>query len=99
MTISSLVAALTVGAVIGVCARWFVTPDRGIPFWVPLAVAIGAAVLGSVTAHLAGMGDAALSVVEVILPVMFATVGVALVIATGDRRPNDSRYDRFGRHG
>ncbi len=99
MTISSLVAALTVGAVVGVCARWFVPPHRGIPFWVPLAVAIGAAVLGSVTASLAGVGDAALSAAEVILQITFATAAVALVIATGDRRPRDHRYDRFGRHG
>jgi uncharacterized membrane protein YeaQ/YmgE (transglycosylase-associated protein family) len=99
MTISSLVAALSVGAVIGVCARWFVPSGRGIPFWVPLGVAIGAAVLGSVIARLAGVGGSAVSVVEVVLQVTFATAGVALVIATADRRPSDPRYDRFGRHG
>lgn len=99
MTISSLVAALTVGAVIGVCARWFLPPGRGIPFWVPLAVAIGAAVLGSVIARLAGVGGSGPGVVEVVLEVTFATTGVALVAATADRRPSDPRYDRFGRHG
>lgn len=99
MTISSLIAALTIGAIIGVCARWFVPPNRGIPFWVLLAVAIGAAVLGSVIVRLAGVGDSALSLVEVVLQVTFATAGVTLVAATADRSPSNPRYDRFGRHG
>jgi len=99
MTISSLVAALTVGAVIGMCSRWFLPSSHGMPFWVPLAVAVCAALLGSVTAGLAGVGDSGLSVVELVLQVSFAIAGVVLVAVTADRRPSDSRYDRFGRHG
>ena len=97
MTISSLVTALAIGTVLGVCGRWIVPAGRGVPFWVPLAVALGAAVLGTVVGRLAGVDSPGVSPVEVTLQVVFAAAGVSLVAATADHRPPDRHYDGFGR--
>ncbi|SNY55297.1 GlsB/YeaQ/YmgE family stress response membrane protein [Paractinoplanes atraurantiacus] len=85
MTVSSLVTALLVGAALGAGARWLVPATRGVPFWVPVAVAVGAAVLATVVARFAGVDTSGVSAVEVFLQVVFAAAGVALVAGTADR--------------
>jgi hypothetical protein len=96
MTISSLLTALAAGVALGLAGRFLVPAGRGVPFWVPLAVGIGAALLGTITARLAGVDTSGVSAVEVLLQAVFAGVAVALVAATADRRPSDARYDRIG---
>ncbi|XVU20871.1 GlsB/YeaQ/YmgE family stress response membrane protein [Actinoplanes sp. CA-054009] len=86
MTVSSLVTALLVGAALGAGARWLLPATRGVPFWVPLAVAVGAAVLATVVARFAGVDTSGVAPVEVILQVVFAAAGIALVAGTADRR-------------
>ncbi|MEU4214146.1 GlsB/YeaQ/YmgE family stress response membrane protein [Actinoplanes sp. NPDC026623] len=92
MTPSSLVTALVVGLVLGLSARWIVPTQRDVPFWVPLAVAIGAAMFGTVVGRFAGFGTDGLTATEVILQVIFAATAVVLVAITADRRPQGSRY-------
>lgn len=96
MTLSSLLTALAVGVIVGLSGRWFVPAGRGVPFWVPLAVAIGAAMLGTVVGRFAGIDTAAVTRAEVLLQVIFAGAAVTLVAATADRRPTDRRYDVRG---
>ncbi|WP_199517366.1 hypothetical protein [Nucisporomicrobium flavum] len=83
MTLSSLVTALAVGAVLGLGARWIL---RAVPFWVPLGVAVGAAVLGTVVGRLAGIDTSTVTALEVVLQVAFAAAAVTLVAMTGDVR-------------
>ncbi|PRY20127.1 hypothetical protein [Pseudosporangium ferrugineum] len=97
MTISSLATAVAVGTLLGLCGRWAVPAGRSIPFWVPLAVAVGAAVLGSVVSHVVGIRATGISPLEVVLQVMCAGVAVTLVVATADRQPPEARpYDVSG---
>ncbi|WP_127507812.1 GlsB/YeaQ/YmgE family stress response membrane protein [Actinoplanes solisilvae] len=91
MTLSSLVTALAVGTVLGLGGRWIVPAGRVVPVWVTLAVGIGAAVLATVVARLAGVYNPGVSLVEVVLQVIFAASGVALVAATADRPYNNGR--------
>lgn len=93
MTVSSLTAAMAVGVLLGLIARWTLPAGRRVPSWVLLAVAVSAAVLGTVIGRLAGVDTSTVSPVEVILQVAFAGTAVALVVATADRRPPDHRYD------
>ncbi|MEV4351289.1 hypothetical protein AB0J83_43085 [Actinoplanes sp. NPDC049596] len=81
MTVSSLVTALAIGTLLGLAARRL---RRAVPFWVPLAVAVGAAMLATVLARLAGLGTTA----EVLLQTLFAATGIVLVAATADRYPD-----------
>lgn len=96
MTISSLIAALVVGSVIGVGGRWLVPARRGMPGWLLFAVGVGAAALGTITARLISVDSTRVSVVEIILQVVFAGVAVTLVAVTADRRPTEDRYHRMG---
>ncbi|MEV4703179.1 GlsB/YeaQ/YmgE family stress response membrane protein [Actinoplanes sp. NPDC049316] len=96
MTTSSLVTALVIGLVLGLSARWIVPTRRDVPFWLPLAVAIGAAMSGTVVGRFAGIGTDGVTATEVLLQVIFAATGVVLVAITADR-PQDSRYPGAGR--
>ncbi|WP_199516636.1 GlsB/YeaQ/YmgE family stress response membrane protein [Nucisporomicrobium flavum] len=97
MTTSSLVTALVVGLILGLSARWIVPTQRDIPFWVPLAVAVGAAMFGTVMGRFAGIGTDGVTATEVMLQVISATTAVVLVAISADRRPQDNRYPGAGR--
>ncbi|MEV4704324.1 hypothetical protein [Actinoplanes sp. NPDC049316] len=51
----------------------------------PLGVAVGAAVLGTVVGRLAGIDTSAVTAIEVILQVAFAAAAVTVVAVTGVR--------------
>ncbi|MDG4831729.1 GlsB/YeaQ/YmgE family stress response membrane protein [Solwaraspora sp. WMMD1047] len=99
MTETSLVTAVTVGLVLGVLARWLVPASRGVPFWLTPAVGLGAAMLGTVSARLAGVNTAQVSRVELILQVVLAGLGIAAVTVTADRQPPKNRRGRADRYG
>ncbi|XVU22997.1 GlsB/YeaQ/YmgE family stress response membrane protein [Actinoplanes sp. CA-054009] len=94
MTVSSLVTALIVGSVLGLCGRWAVPAGRDMPFWVPVAVAVGTALLATVIARFSGVDTAGVTALEVILQVVFAAVGVAVVAATAGPRGDGVRRPR-----
>ncbi len=92
MTASSLIAAVAVGLVLGVLAWWLVPACRRVPFWLPSAVGVGAAVLGTVIARLAGVDTSRVSPVELVLQVAVAALSLGVVAATADHRPPTNRY-------
>ena len=96
MTGTSLLTAVTVGLTLGILARWLVPACRGVPFWLPLAVGVGAAILGTVAARLAGVDTSQVSPVELVLQVALAGLGVGAVALTADRQPPTGRYDKTG---
>ena len=97
MTATSLLTAVTVGLVLGILVRWLVPACRGVPFWLPLAVGVGAALSGTVAARLAGVDTSQVSVVELVLQVALAGLGVGAVAVTADRQPRTSRYGKTGK--
>jgi uncharacterized membrane protein YeaQ/YmgE (transglycosylase-associated protein family) len=102
MTMTSLVTAVTIGLVLGVLARWLVPACRRVPFWLPMAVGVGAAVFGTVTARLAGVDTSQVSPVEVILQVTLAGVCLGVVAATTERqdgRRGVAGHERLPSHG
>ncbi|MCM4083815.1 hypothetical protein [Paractinoplanes hotanensis] len=92
MTISSLITALAVGTTFGLGGWWLIPAGRSVPFWVPLAVAVSAAMLATVVVRLAGIDTSGVTAVEVVVQMVFAGTGVGLVAATADRR-----FDGAGR--
>lgn len=97
MTGTSLIAAVTVGLVVGALVGWLVPACRGVPFWLPLAVGVGAALLGTVAARLAGVDTSQVSPVELVLQFVLAGVGVGAVALTSDRQPPTSRPGKTGK--
>lgn len=93
MTAASLISAVTVGLVLGVLVRWLVPACSDVPVWLPPAVGVGAATLGTVAASLGGVDTSQLSPVELVLQVGLAGVAVSVVALTGER---DRRYGKTG---
>lgn len=98
MTATSLISAVTIGLVLGVLARWLVPACRSsVPFWLPPAVGVSSAVLGTVAARLAGVDASQVSPVEVIVQLCAAGSALVAVAATADRQQSAGRYDESGR--
>lgn len=97
MTVTSLLTALAVGLFIGVIGYRIGRTTRHAPIWLPPAVGIGAALLGTVAARLAGIDSPRVSPVEIGLQLALATVAVAVTISTTDRRQTADRYGRGAR--
>jgi len=96
VTGTSLITAVTVGLVLGTLVRWLVPTCRGVPFWLPLAVGVGAAIFGTVTARLAGVDISQVSPVELFLQVALACLGLGAVALTAERKPPARRYRKTG---
>ncbi|MBL7259742.1 hypothetical protein [Paractinoplanes lichenicola] len=82
MTVTSLVTAVAVGAALGV-AGWAVR--RAVPFWLPPAAGVGAAVFATTIARIAADLPTGFSLTELGLQVFFAAAAVTAVVATADR--------------
>jgi uncharacterized membrane protein YeaQ/YmgE (transglycosylase-associated protein family) len=97
MTATSLISAVTIGLILGILARRLLPACRGVPFWLPPAVGVGAAVLATVTARFAGVDTTQVSPVEVILQISTAGLALGAVAATADRQSPAGRYGKAGR--
>ncbi|BEL05229.1 hypothetical protein Q0Z83_034200 [Actinoplanes sichuanensis] len=85
MTGLSLIAAVTVGAVIGVAGRMLAARCRTVPVWLPPAAGVAAAVLATVLTRMASVGEPGPTLVEFVLQVLFAVAGVTAVALTAER--------------
>lgn len=94
MTATSLFTAVAVGMVIGFTGHWIGRSTRRVPPWLPPAVGVGAALLGTIAARFAGVDTPRVSLVEIVLQVALATITVAVVLGTTDRQRTHGRSDR-----
>jgi uncharacterized membrane protein YeaQ/YmgE (transglycosylase-associated protein family) len=90
MTALSLIIAVTVGVVAGAAGRALVR-RRSVPLWLLVAAGVAAAVLATVVARMAGVERPGPTVTEVVLQILLAAAGVALVAATADRERANGR--------
>ncbi|UQU62643.1 GlsB/YeaQ/YmgE family stress response membrane protein [Couchioplanes caeruleus] len=97
MTTSSLVTALAIGLAVGLSARWIPPRHHDTPWWLPVAVAVAAAMLATVVTHLTGARTTGVGATEVLLQVLFAATAVTLVAMTTDRRGKDPGHHRTSR--
>lgn len=84
MTGTALITALVVGVAIGTVGRRGL-PGRDTPIWLTVAVGVACALLGTVLAYLAGMSTAGFNILLLVIQVVLAALGVALV--SGTARP------------
>jgi hypothetical protein len=85
MTAHSLFLAVAVGVVAGVVGRLLAGRSRSVPVWLPIAAGVAAAVLATVLAWMSDVIRPGLSDLAVVVQVLFAAAGVAIVVATADR--------------
>ncbi|SHN34297.1 GlsB/YeaQ/YmgE family stress response membrane protein [Cryptosporangium aurantiacum] len=95
MTITGIITALIIGAIVGVLGRLVVPGKQAMPIWLTVVVGIIAAFLGTALARAIGIPTATNGIDwrELAVQVLLAAVGVALVAGfygrghSGRRRP------------
>jgi uncharacterized membrane protein YeaQ/YmgE (transglycosylase-associated protein family) len=88
MTITGIVTALVIGAVIGALARLILPGRQRIPIWLTIVVGIVAALLGTALARAIGVPTATSGIDwwELLVQLILAVMGVAAVAAVYGRR-------------
>ena len=87
MEITGFFAAIIIGLIIGVLGRLVVPGKQNIPIWLTLLIGVVAAILGTLVAGALGVDDTSgIDWIELILQVIFAAVGVAIVAGAYGRR-------------
>lgn len=88
MTITGVITAILIGAVVGVLARLILPGRQPIGMLVTILVGIVSAFIGTWLAHALGLPTATKGVdwIELLVQVVVAVVGVALVSALMGRR-------------
>ncbi|MEU1643903.1 GlsB/YeaQ/YmgE family stress response membrane protein [Micromonospora zamorensis] len=87
MEITGFFAAIIIGLIIGVLGRLVVPGKQNIPIWLTLLIGVVAAILGTLVAGALGVDDTSgIDWIELILQVVFAAVGVAIVAGVYGRR-------------
>jgi uncharacterized membrane protein YeaQ/YmgE (transglycosylase-associated protein family) len=88
MTVTGIISAILIGIVIGALGRLVVPGKQHIPIWLTILVGIGAAFLGTGLARAMGIPTATEGIdwLELLVQVIVAAVGVAIVAAVFGRR-------------
>jgi uncharacterized membrane protein YeaQ/YmgE (transglycosylase-associated protein family) len=92
MTAGGIISALIIGLIIGALGRLVVPGRQHIPIWLTMLIGVGAALLGTAIARAGGFVNThGIDWRELLLQVVLAAVGVALVVGISGRR-GVSRY-------
>ncbi|MCR6689066.1 GlsB/YeaQ/YmgE family stress response membrane protein [Cellulomonas sp.] len=87
MTVTGIITAIIIGAIIGVLGRLVVRGRQNISILLTIAIGIIAALLGTWVASLLGVKDTGgVDWIELLLQVAFAAVGVAIAAGSRGRR-------------
>ena len=87
MTITGIITAIVIGAIIGVLGRLVVPGKQNIPIWLTIVVGIVAAFIGTWIAGLFGVADTGgIDWIELVMQVVVAAIGVTVVAGVYGRR-------------
>jgi len=94
MTAGGIITALIIGLIIGALGRLVVPGRQNIPIWLTMLVGVGAALLGTAIARAGGFveTDGFVDWRELLLQIVLAAIGVALVAGIAGRRRGATRY-------
>ena len=88
MTITGIIAAIVIGAIIGALARLILPGKQNIPIWLTIVVGIVAAFIGTFIARAVGISTDTDGIdwLELLVQLVVAVIGVALVAGIYSRR-------------
>jgi uncharacterized membrane protein YeaQ/YmgE (transglycosylase-associated protein family) len=87
MTITGIITAIIIGAIIGVLGRLVVPGKQNIPIWLTIVIGIVAAFIGTFIARAFGVASTnGIDWIEILLQVVVAAIGVYAVAAMYGRR-------------
>lgn len=87
MTITGIITAIIIGAIIGFVGRLVAPGKQNIPIWLTILVGIVAAFIGTWIAGMFGVADTGgIDWIELIMQVVVAAIGVTVVAGIYGRR-------------
>ncbi len=88
MTITGIITAIIIGAIIGALARLILPGRQNIPVWLTIVVGIVAAFIGTFLARAIGISTATNGIdwLELLVQLVVAVIGVAIVAGAYGRR-------------
>ena len=87
MTVTGIITAIIIGAIIGFVGRLVAPGKQNIPIWLTIVVGIVAAFIGTWIAGLFGVADTGgIDWIELIMQVVVAAIGVSVVAGVYGRR-------------
>ncbi len=88
MTVTGIITAIVIGAIIGALARLILPGKQNIPIWLTIVVGIVAAFIGTAIARALGIATATSGIdwLELLVQLIVAVIGVALVVGIYSRR-------------
>jgi uncharacterized membrane protein YeaQ/YmgE (transglycosylase-associated protein family) len=87
MEVTGFITAIIIGLIIGALGRLVVPGKQNIPIWLTLVIGVVAALIGTFIAGAIGVADTGgVDWIELILQVVLAAIGVALVAGMRARR-------------
>ena len=88
MTVTGIITAIVIGAIIGALGRLVVPGKQNIPIWLTIVVGIIAAFIGTFLARALGLPTATSGIdwIELLVQVVVAAIGVVLVSNLYGRR-------------
>jgi uncharacterized membrane protein YeaQ/YmgE (transglycosylase-associated protein family) len=88
VTITGIISAIIIGAIIGLLGRLVVPGKQHIPIWLTIVIGIVAAFIGGFIASALGYSNAngGIPWIQIIIQVIIAAIGVAIVAGIYGRR-------------
>jgi uncharacterized membrane protein YeaQ/YmgE (transglycosylase-associated protein family) len=87
MTVTGIVTAIIIGAIIGFLGRLVAPGKQNIPIWLTILVGIVAAFIGTWIAGLFGVADTGgIDWIELVMQVVVAAIGVTVVAGIYSKR-------------
>jgi uncharacterized membrane protein YeaQ/YmgE (transglycosylase-associated protein family) len=88
VTVTGIITAIIVGLIVGALGRLVVPGRQNIPIWLTIVIGIVAALLGTIVANAIGINTNTPGVDwgELLVQVILAAVGVAIVVGVSGRR-------------
>ena len=87
MTVTGIITAIIIGAIIGFVGRLVAPGKQNIPIWLTILVGIVAAFIGTWIAGLFGVADTGgIDWIELIMQIVVAAIGVTVVAGIYNKR-------------
>jgi uncharacterized membrane protein YeaQ/YmgE (transglycosylase-associated protein family) len=96
MTITGIITAIIIGAIIGALARLILPGKQNIPIWLTIVVGIVAAFIGTAIARAVGIPTVTSGIdwLELLVQLVVAVIGVAVVVGIYSRRSSQHQGAR-----
>jgi uncharacterized membrane protein YeaQ/YmgE (transglycosylase-associated protein family) len=87
MSVTGIITAIVIGAILGFLGRLVAPGKQNIPIWLTILVGIVAAFIGTFIARLFGVANTSgIDWIELVLQVIVAAIGVTIVAGAYGRR-------------